>query len=341
MTENIRSICLRVSLFAFFLLFLQSAKAQDFTMADQFLQKNMKALGGELAVIVQKDGKPVYKKILGKDFLITSSAPAEEITQWFTAVAVLQQQEEGKINIDDPVAKYLPKFEQYMKGYITVRHALTHTTGLENKDGVSKFIPKGFSSLSEEVDVYISKRAIVANPGEAFSYNRIGLSIAAKAVEIASKKTFDRIAIEKVFRPLGMRQTLFVSDNGYINTFTGATTSAQDCMAFLQMLLNKGSYNNKKVLSEASVQEMLKPQFTDARIVSKPTEYRENDYTLTTWVMDKDDEGNAAVLRQGTGGTQALIDFKNKTAILVLLKDPDGEKKKQLVNELINILQEK
>lgn len=339
MTDQNRSNCLRVSLFAIFLLILQLGIAQDFTMADQFLQKNMKALGGELVVIVQKEGKPVYKKVLGKDFMITSSAPAEELTQWFTAVAVLQQQDEGKINLDDPAAKYIPKFEQYMKGYITIRHGLTHTTGLENKEGLSKFIPKGFSSLAEEVDQYIAKRAIVANPGEAFAYNRIGLSIAAKVTEIATKKTFDRIALDKLFRPLGMRQTMYINDNGYINTFDGATTSGQDCMAFLQMLLNKGTYNGKKILSEEAWKELLKPQFTDARIVSKPSEYKESDYTLTTWVMDKDDQGNPTVLRQGLGGTQAVVDFKNNMAILVLLKEPNGDKKKILVNELMNILQ--
>lgn len=339
MTDKKRSSRLSVSLFAIFLLILQGGMAQDFTMADQFLQKNMKALGGELVVLVQKDGKPVYKKSLGKDFLISSSAPAEELTQWFTVVTVLQQHEEGKFNLDDPAAKFIPKFEQYMKGYITVRHGLTHTTGLDNKEGVSKYISKGYSNLSEEVDLYISKRDIVANPGEAFAYNRIGLSIAAKVAEIAAKKTFDRIAIEKVFRPLGMRQTMFINDNGWINTFNGSTTSAQDCMNFLQMLLNKGTFNNKKILSEQAVTELLKPQFVDSRIGSKPAEYKESDYTLTTWVMDKDDQGNATVLRQGTGGTQAVLDFKNNMAILVLLKDPDGEKKKQLVNQLINILQ--
>lgn len=339
MTDELRSIRLSVSIFGIFLLFFQLGKAQDFTMADQFLQRNMKALGGELAVIVQKDGKPIYKKVLGKEFLISSSAPAEELTQWFTAVSVLQQHEEGKINLDDPASKYIPKFEQYMKGHITVRHGLTHTTGLENKEGISKFIPKGFASLTEEVDAYISKRDIVANPGEAFAYNRIGLAIAAKVSEIATKKTFDRLATDKLFRPMGMRQTMYTNDNGYINTYNGASTSAQDCMNFLQMLLNKGTFNNKKILSEESVKELLKPQFTDARIVAKPTEYKESDYTLTTWVMDKDENGNATVLRQGLGGTQAVVDFKNNMAILVILKDPDGDKKKQLVNELINILQ--
>lgn len=338
MTEKNRANCLNVSLFAFFLLIFQAGVAQDFTMADQFLQKNMKTLGGELVVIVQKDGKPVYKKVLGKEFLINSTVPAEELTQWFTAATILQQAEEGKIGLNDPAAKFNPKFEQYMKGYITIRHGLTHTTGLDNKEGVGKMLAKNYSNLAEEVDVYISKRDIVANPGESFAYNRIGLVIAARSLEIAAKKTIDRIALEKIFRPIGMRQTIFVDDNGRIDPMNGANTSGLDCMAFMQMLLNKGTYNNKKILSPESVKELLKPQFTDARIVSKPSEYKESDYCLTTWVEEKDDEGNALVLRQGTAGTQALLDFKNNTAILVMLKDPAGEKKRLLVNELMNIL---
>lgn len=338
MTDKNRANCLNVSLFAFFLMIFQVGNTQDYTMADQFLQKNMKALGGELVVIVQKDGKPVYKKVLGKEFLINSTVPAEELSQWFTAVTVLQQHEEGKINLDDRVSKYLPKFEQYMKGYITVRHGLTHTTGLDNKEGVTKMLAKNFDNLTQEVEVYITKRDIVANPGEAFAYNRIGLSIAAKATELAAKKTFDRIALEKVFRPLGMRQTIFVDDNGRIDPMNGANTSGQDCMVFLQMLLNKGTYNNKKILSPEAVAELLKPQFTEARIISKPAEFKESDYTLTTWVEEKDDAGNAVVLRQGSGGTQALLDFKNNTAILVMLLDPAGEKKRLLVNDLMKIL---
>jgi hypothetical protein len=66
--------------------------------------------------------------------------------------------------------------------------------------------------------------------------------------------------------------------------------------------------------------------------------YKDADYCLTTWVEEKDDAGNATLIRQGLSGTQAVLDFKNNTAILVLLKDPEGEKKRNIVNELINLL---
>ncbi len=333
--------CLKVSTVAIFLLIFQSAMSQDFTAADQFLQKNQKALGNELVVLIHRDGKPIYKKELGKDFTLKSTASAEEISQWFTAAVLLMLHDEGKLLLDDPAAKYIPKFEQYMKGYVTMRHALSHTTGLDvgKEGGVGKILNKSnFDNLTDEVDTYITKRDILANPGEVFAYNRIGTAIAARTAEAVTKKTFDRLALEKLFRTAGMRQTLFNSDNGKVDPTAGALTTGTDCMMFLQMLLNKGTINNKKILSEAAVAELRKAQFTDARIVSKPDMYKDFDYCLTTWVEEKDDAGNALVLRQGLSGTQAVLDFKNNTAILVLLKDPEGEKKRNIVNELMNLL---
>lgn len=340
MAYGIDKNCLKGSSILIFMLFFQLSRAQDFTAADQFLQKNMKALGGELIVVVQKDGKPIYKKELGKDFTLKSSAPADEISQWFTTVVVLMLNDEGKLSIDDPAAKYIPKFEQYMKGYITIRHCLSHTTGLDaGKEGVGKILNKNsFDNLTNEVDTYISKRDIAANPGETFAYNRMGTAIAAKAAEAATKKTFDRLALEKLFRPLGMRQTLFNNDNGKVDPVAGAITTGEDGMKFLQMLLDKGTLAGKKILNEATVTELRKAQFPDARIVSKPDNFKDYDYCLTTWVAEKDDAGNATVLRQGLSGNQALIDFKNNTAVLVLLKDPEGEKKRNLVNELMTLL---
>src|SRR6188474_748499 len=99
--------CLKGSLVLIFMLLLQGAMGQDFSQADQFLVKNQKALGNELVVIVQKDGKPVYKKELGKDFTVQTTAPAQELTQWFIAATALLLQDEGKLKLDDPLAKYV------------------------------------------------------------------------------------------------------------------------------------------------------------------------------------------------------------------------------------------
>jgi CubicO group peptidase (beta-lactamase class C family) len=332
--------CLKGSLALIFMLIFQYASAQEFSQADQFLVRNQKAFGNELVVVVQKDGKPVYKKELGKDFNLQSTARAEELTQWFVAATALQLNDEGKMKLDDPLAKYIPRYEQYMKGFISVRHALTHTHGLDaGKDNVAKLFTKNsFDNLTQENDVYITKRDIRENPGEMFDYSRMGLAMAARAMEASTKKTLDRLIVEKLFRPIGMRQSTFSNDNGKVDPFSGAYTSGQDFLNFAQMLLNKGTINGKRILSEDAVKELLKPQMTDARVVTKPDMFKDYDYCLTTWVAEKDGNGNATLIRQGLGGTQAVIDFASNTIYLILLKDPEGDKKKALTSELMQIL---
>ncbi len=333
--------CLKVSLALGFLLLLQSASAQvDVSAADNFLQKNQKAFGNELIVWVNKNGQPVYKKELGKEFTAKSPVDALDISQWFTAVLVMVLVDEGKISLDDPIAKYLPKFENYMKGYITFRHCLTHTTGLDaNPEGIKNLVARNrFASLDEEVNTYIEKRDILDNPGEAFLYGRMGISIAAKALEAVTKKTFDRLASEKLFRPLNMKASTFYKEKGGINPFDGAVTSAGDLMNFMQMLLNKGTVNGKKILSETSVDEIRKIQFPKAKLRFKPDIKKNDEAGLMTWIEEKDASGNAILLAQGLEGNIAWINFKDNTASIVLLKDGEGDKKAELSRELRNIL---
>ena len=334
-------ICLKGSLALTFMLLLQSAFAQlDVTGADSYLTKNQKAFGTEMVVQVNKDGKALYKKELGKEFTAKSPADALDLSQWFTTALLMVLVDEGKISLDDPVAKYLPKFEKYMKGYITIRHCLTHTTGLDaNPEGIGKLVTRSnYPNLDDEVNVYVEKRDIRDNPGEAFLYGRMGISIAAKVLEAATKKTFDRLASEKLFRPLGMKTSTFYKEKGGMNPFDGAVTSAADLMNFMQMLLNKGTLNGKKILSESSVEEIRKVQFPQAKVRFKPEGKKNFDAGLTTWIEEKDAAGMAVVLAQGIEGTTAWINFKDNTASLIFLKDGEGEKKAALSRDLRKIL---
>ena len=333
--------CLKVSLALSFMLLFQASHAQfDIATADQFLQKNQKAMGNELVVLVNKGGQSVYKKELGKEFTGKSPAEALDISQWFTAALVMILVDEGKISLDDPVAKYIPKFEKYMKGYITIRNCLTHTTGLDaNPEGIGKLVARNkFPSLDAEVDTYIEKRDIRDNPGEAFLYGRMGISIAAKVLEAATKKTFDRLAAEKLFRPLGMKTSSFYNEKGGIDPFDGAVSTANDCMNFMQMLLNNGMFNNKKILSEESVKELKKIQFPNAKIRFKPELEINNSAGLITWIEEKNEEGIALFLSQGLEGTIAWMDFKNNSATVIFLKDGGGDKKASLSRELKKII---
>lgn len=321
--------CLKGILALSFLLFFQFVNAQNFPEAEDFLLNNQKAFGKNLVVLVNKEGKTVYKKELGEDMTVKSAINAGEMSQWFTAAMVMVLVDEGKISLDDPIAKYVPKFSKYMKGYITFRHCLTHTTGLETGGMLSK---KKYPNLDEEVDTYITKRDIVNNPGMEISYDKMGYSIAARAVELATKKSFDRITSEKLFRVMGMRTTSFFRESGEISPFDGAVTSANDMMVFMQMLMNNGMFNGKRILSEKSINELLTIQFQKAAIKVKPTEKKSSSLGLISWIDESvKDKGN--VISQGLNGTKGYINFAEKKAYLIMVKE-EGEKIAALADAL-------
>ena len=84
--------------------------------------------------MVYKDGKTVYQKTMG-EFNAKTQAPIAAAGNWLTAALVMVFVDQGKVSLDDPVSKYIPSFEKYIKNYVTIRHCLTHTTGIENETG--------------------------------------------------------------------------------------------------------------------------------------------------------------------------------------------------------------
>ncbi len=169
--------------------------------------------------------------------------------------------DEGKISLDDPVSKYLPVFNKYMKSYLTIRQCLVHLTGFERDKGLTAKVTFGrkYQTLEEQVNALAAKE-ISANAGEQYFYGTYGPAIAARVVEVVGKKAFERLAQERIFRPCKMRSTNFGSDGGSPNPGFGALSTANDYLNFLIMLLNGGKFEDKQVLSEASIKELQRAQ---------------------------------------------------------------------------------
>ena len=229
MSLKFNRICLYCSLFSAFLLFFQFSYAQtDFSNVDALLKQNQKLLGNGVVAMIYKDGKVIYQKELGEDFKAKTQAPIASCSKWLTAALVMIFVDEGKIKLDDPVSKYIPLFDKYMKSYVTIRQCLSHTTGIENeKGGLMKILQrKKYASLEEEVNAYAAKE-ISNNAGTEFHYGTIGINVAGRVLEVVSKKSFDRLIQDKLLRPLKMRATSFVDEGGNApNPSGGARCSA-------------------------------------------------------------------------------------------------------------------
>lgn len=334
MSAKHNKTCLKFSLGLIFMLIFQSIFAQpDFTQLENTLKQNEKLLGKDFVVVVQKDGKNIFLKE-SEDFKLKLPAPIGTSSKWLTAALVMIFVDEGKLDLDDPVTKYVPVFGKYMKGYITIRHCLSQTTGLNpDATGIAKFTQKSkFNTLEEEMEFFAAKKIIVDNPGLAFSDGSVGMNIIGRVIEVITKKTFDRVAQEKLFRPLGMRTASFYDEGGQApNPSSGATCSAFDYLNFLNMIMNKGIFNGKQVLSESSVNYILEQQFTEARVYNNPDLTKGWKYAAGCWI-EEDNGSTWSNIYSGASaqGTWPWIDLKRKYAAIVLPSSPLNFQKRDL-----------
>jgi CubicO group peptidase (beta-lactamase class C family) len=186
MSYKFRSICLKFSSVALLMLFIQVAFAQktvkeygvsQYKELDAAIKERQAIIGKDLVVMLWTDTLQ-YKTELG-DFNSKTVAPIASCSKWLTAALVMQFVDEGKLSLDDKASKYLPILESYGKGYITIRHCLSHMTGIESDRNFLQ--RKKFASLEEEIESF-AKKEIKANAGEEFRYSNIGLNIAGRVL---------------------------------------------------------------------------------------------------------------------------------------------------------------
>lgn len=332
--------CLKCSLLGAFLLFLQVASAQEnWSDLDGALTSKQKLLGNNLVMMIWKNDTIAYKKELG-EFNSKTQAPIASASKWLTAALVMILVDEGKLSLDDKVSQYLPEFERYGKNYITLRLCLSHQTGIEDEGRFLKkvFQRKKFSSLEDEVNSFAA-REIRTNPGQDFWYGSIGPNIAGRVCEVVMKKKFDILIKQKLFTPLTMRRTSFTTlDNSAINPAGGAQSTADDYMQFLVMLLNKGKYKGKQLISEESIEELLRIHTKPELIKNAPKSAEGFDYALGSWVVAEKD-GKATVLASpGLFGTWPMIDYCRGYAYLILVKNLLGEERAEAHKELKQVV---
>ena len=134
------------------------------------------------------------------------------ISKQFTAMSMLILEKEGKLSLDDPIRKYFPEMPAYAD-HITWRRALSQTSGL--RDLWTMWGQTGRTFAGDTVDalnVIVHSAEPNYTPGERYLYTNTGWILAAQAVYRLTGKTLAQFAEEKIFGPLGMRDTRFLSD---------------------------------------------------------------------------------------------------------------------------------
>lgn len=341
MSHKTKRNCLKCTLALGLLLVCLVGKAQyDFTSVDNLLAKNQKALGNDLMAMIYKDGKIIYQKSMG-DFTIKTQAPVLSSSNWLTAALVMTFVDEGKLSLDERISTYIPIFETYSKGYITLRQCLAHETGVSDAKGTGKLLEhKRFESLEEEVNSF-AKKEIADNTGKAFFYGNIGPDIAARVLEVVGKKSFETLMKQRIFTPLMMRHSTFSGDADLVDPAGGAVSTPGDYMNFLTMMLDKGMFMGKQILSAKAVAEMQTIQIKNLPIKYIPKIAEGFSYGLGEWIQETDASGNSTVVGcSSLFGTWPYIDKCRGYACIFFIKKVMYDQKIDLYLQLKRAIEE-
>jgi D-alanyl-D-alanine carboxypeptidase len=184
---------------------------------DKIVAKELeKKAAASLAVGVVKDGRLVLARGYGyADLENDVPATAEtvyrlgSITKQFTAMAVMQLAEQGKLSIDDELTKFLPDYP--VQGHkVTVRNLLNHTSGIKSYTSLPNFFKRARQELSRDEMLGMFKdEPFDFDPGTAWRYNNSGYYLLGVIIEKASGERYGEYLWEHIFRPLGMSATRY------------------------------------------------------------------------------------------------------------------------------------
>lgn len=337
MSLKTKSIRLYFSFFLPFLLFLQPTIAQTgYPEIDLALKRNQQALGKDVVTMVYNRGKIVYENTMG-DQTTMSQERIASCSKWYTAALVMTFVDEGKLSLEDTIGKFLPIFTKYGKGNIKIKHCLSHTLGLKQDPfRLAAALQRGkYNALREEVYDFAKDRDKVAEPGTEFRYGNTGLNIAGHVIEVISGKKFEELFQERLARPLGMQATTFEKNAAVANPSGGAWSTAGDYMNFLIMMLNKGVFKGKRLISKASVEEMMKPQTTQEMIKSTPDAAAGYNYGLGVWIQEVAPDGRTAVISSpGLFGTWPYVDYCRGYATIIFTRNLLTERKRDMYDAI-------
>ena len=171
------------------------------------------------------DQELIYSKSFGyaaleKKTPLTDHIPFRiaSIPKTFTATALMQLRDAGKLRLDDPVKLYLPWFNisQRFPGepQITIRHLLTHTSGLPREADFPYWTDHNFPTM-EQIKATLSTQETIYPPATEIKYSNLGMSLAGEIVAVVSGQSYEEYIQTQILKPLGMDASSVIPDPVY------------------------------------------------------------------------------------------------------------------------------
>ena len=341
--------------------------APAFARVDEIVQAGIAAKAAPGAVVlIGRGDQTIYEKAYGTRATVPSTEPMTLDTVFdlasltkvvATTTAVMTLVEQGRVRLNDPVASFVPGFDRYGKAGITVRHLLTHVSGL--RPDVDLHPWTGYdAAMALAID-----EVPTAAPGEQFVYSDINFFLLGDIVSRVTGESLDKYLTRVVFGPLGLRDTGFLPAKtllpriaptercaeqdawpcrrpdaaplrgvvhdptarrmGGVAGHAGLFSTAHDLQRFARMLINGGELDGVRILSPATVARMITPVTLPANAGTRGL----------GWDIDTSFSSNRGDLfpigsygHTGFTGTSLWIDPASKSYVIFLSSrlHPDG-----------------
>jgi CubicO group peptidase (beta-lactamase class C family) len=257
------------------------------TQIENYVQQQASAFhipGTALGIV--NGSQPVLLKGFGNSTADTSFFLGS-MSKSFTALAIMQLVDQGKVNLDAPVQTYIPWFkigDGSESSAITVLQLLDQTSGISTQAGLTELNFTPATTFVQAIHDY-ETFPLTARPGTLFQYSNANYSLAGYIVEQASGQSYNSYVQQHIFVPLGMTHTYTMSDTvrepgltrGNLTWFGlisqpvtdsfappvvpagGIISSVSDMMHYLIAQMNGGVYNGTRIVSAKAIQEMHTP----------------------------------------------------------------------------------
>lgn len=202
------------------------------------------------ALIIYKDGKLITETYFGKE---AKQIDIKSITKSITNLAIGYLVTNGKLNIDQKVHEFYPEWNQENKNGITIKHLLTHTSGILDSD---------FSLVESTQDILsLALASDLTHPvGKFYVYNNKAVNLLAGIIEKVDKRKLDVLMEEEIFKPLGISDFLWPKDeigNPYAMAFL--QMYPEDIIKIGQFVLNKGEWKGKQLIDSSWFDVSMRP----------------------------------------------------------------------------------
>lgn len=278
------------------------------------------------ALLVVQHGKEIHRATFGS-YKGDEQVRIASASKWLTAALAMMLVDDGKLTLDDPITRWLPAFasgpdERAKK--ITLRHLLSHSSGIRDNECLYES-----SSTLEACANDIATTSLTNAPGTEFHYGNTSYQVAARLIEVASGQRFTDAFEQRVAKPLGMTKTRFDAATQTDNPIAaaGGESSLDDYGAFLALMLGQGELHGTRLLSEHSVDELLRnqeaghenPDDFAVQITNTPQ------YGLGMW-LDKIGGDGRTIVASGSGslGFYPWIDRAHDAYGIVEVEDTGG-----------------